>query len=177
MIVKFRRKDGTEVAFELGDKAIAIGRSPEADLVLLDDKVSRLHCGIRYWDGEYILKDLHSKNGTYVNGRRVELCKLNPGDQIRVGSCVFTVEGEAGKGTETILRELAEEFAEGKGYSTILKELVETTAPANKPAVDEVVDEALAAMPPRTPEKPPETLASSPPKRVIRIRTTPKKDK
>ncbi|MCX7817955.1 MAG: FHA domain-containing protein [Kiritimatiellae bacterium] len=172
MILRFKRKDGAQVEFEIGDRPITIGRSPEADLVILDDKVSRLHCGIRLWDGDFVLKDLKSRNGTYVNGQRVETAKLHVGDRIRIGSCVFTVENEPGKGTETILRELAEEMAEGKGYSTMLKEIVEdASAPpaAPPPAEDavEVVDEAPPAA-----KQAPETVIA-PARRVVKVRVSP----
>ncbi len=179
MILRFKRKDGTQMEFEIGDRPITIGRSPEADLVILDDKVSRLHCGIRLWDGDFVLKDLKSRNGTYVNGQRVETAKLHAGDRIRIGSCVFTVENEPGKGTETILQELAEEMAEGKGYTTILKEIVaDASAPA---AAAEQAVEVVDESPPVPPAPPaqgakgvgsPETVVA-PARRVVKVRVAP----
>ncbi len=184
MVLRYRRKDGTQTEFELGDRPITIGRSPEADLVILDDKASRLHCGIRVWDGDFILKDLKSKNGTYVNGQRVEMVKLELGDQIRVGSCVFAFEMDAGKGTQTILREVADEMAGGKGYSTMLKEIVEDSedvgeveavAAVDEPVAVEEVEPEPAPAPKRetevSPPPPPEapTLPAAP-RRVVKIR-------
>ena len=134
MILRYKKSDGTQVEFELGDRAITIGRSTEADLVILDARASRVHCGIRLWDGDFFIKDLKSRNGTFVNGQPVEMAKLQPGDQIRVGSCVFSFESEPGKGNETILREIQEEMSQGKGYATILKEVVEDTKESPAPA-------------------------------------------
>ncbi|RMH12470.1 MAG: FHA domain-containing protein [Planctomycetota bacterium] len=66
-----------------------IGRSSEA-LPITDNTVSRRHAELTPDDGLWWIRDLQSQNGTYVNGVRiVERTKLNPGDQIRVGSSVF----------------------------------------------------------------------------------------
>ena len=177
MVLRYRKKDGTQVEFELGDRPITIGRSPEADLVILDDKASRLHCGIRVWDGDFLLKDLRSKNGTFVNGQRVEMVKLEPGDQVRVGSCVFSFETDPGKGTQTILREVVDEMAGGKGYTTMLKEIVEDSGEDEVvEAVEDVEPEPIPVpepkreteiTPPHAAEAP--TLPSTP-RRVVKIR-------
>ena len=125
MKLRYSKQDGGTKEFELGEKSITIGRSPEADIILLDDKVSRIHCGVRFWDGEFYIKDLKSKNGTLVNNRRVEVAKLGPGDIIKVGHYTFTFEQDAGAGgTETAIREINDEMASGKGYHTLLKQIV-----------------------------------------------------
>jgi pSer/pThr/pTyr-binding forkhead associated (FHA) protein len=129
MILRYCRKDGTTMEFELGDRPITIGRSSDADLVILDDKASRIHCGIRRWDGDFFLKDLKSRNGTYVNGERIDMVKLNFGDRIRVGSLLFSFEQRVGKGGQTILQEVADEMSGGKGYTTLLREIVEESEP------------------------------------------------
>ena len=124
MRLRYTKKDGTQMEFELGEKPITIGRSPEADVVLLDEKASRIHCGIRLWDGEFYIKDLKSRNGTYVNDQRVEVAKLKPADRIRIGSIVFLFEQDPTKSTGVALQEMEQEMAQGKGYSTILQEIV-----------------------------------------------------
>ncbi len=67
----------------------SIGRSPSNDVVLKENKVSRQHAAINFTDGEYILIDLKSSNGIFVNGKRVEEAKLKDGDQINIGSFKF----------------------------------------------------------------------------------------
>lgn len=124
MRLHYTKKDGTQMDLELGERPITIGRSPEADVVILDEKASRLHCGIRLWDGEFYIKDLKSRNGTYVNGQRVDVAKLKSGDEIRVGSVLFSFDTDPTKKADAALQEVEEEMAQGKGYSTILKELV-----------------------------------------------------
>jgi pSer/pThr/pTyr-binding forkhead associated (FHA) protein len=125
MILRHKTKNGKTEEFELGDRPVTIGRSPDADLVILDQKASRVHCGIRIWDGEFFIKDLHSRNGTMVNGQKVDMAKLNPGDRIRVGNVVFSFEIENARGEQTILREVEEEMSRGKGYTTLLREIVD----------------------------------------------------
>jgi pSer/pThr/pTyr-binding forkhead associated (FHA) protein len=124
MRVKYTKKDGTQMEFELSERPITIGRSPEADVVILDEKASRIHCGIRLWDGEFYVKDLKSRNGTYVNDQRVDVAKLKSGDRIRVGSILFSFDQNPNKSTGVALQEMEEEMAQGKGYSTILQEIV-----------------------------------------------------
>jgi len=67
-----------------------IGRSSECDVVLPKRQVSRQHAEIERSDGSYILHDLGSKNGTYVNGQRVrgEPYRLKDGDEIQIALCV-----------------------------------------------------------------------------------------
>ena len=96
--------------------------------VLPEEKISRQHAEIRYWDGEYVIKDLKSRNGVYVNDERVRVAVLAIGDSIRIGSTVFHVEQRTEKGTRTILKEVSQERESGKGYKTILREIVQSTA-------------------------------------------------
>ncbi len=138
MHLRYINKLGIPKDIELTGEPLSIGRSREADIPLLDDKVSRVHCGIRLSDGDFYLKDVKSRNGTFVNGQRVEdTVKLKPGDRIQVGSTVFVLESasekeDAAKGIESVQSSMAD----GKGYTTILKEIVEDIAPAaeEKPA-------------------------------------------
>ena len=124
----YKNSDGKRIVTELTDTPISIGRTAEADIQLADEKASRLHCGIRCWDGEYYLKDLNSKNGTYLNNERItDISKINEGDTIRVGSSSIRVTSDAGKGTETIIQEVEDEMELGKGYNTILREIVQDT--------------------------------------------------
>jgi len=127
MIISYKRPDGLREEFKLKDDCpLTIGRSKDADIPIPDEKVSRLHCGIRFEDGEYIVKDLGSRNGTYLNDKQIVMEKLKPGDRVRVGSAILKVEKTLAKGTQTVLREVEDEMQHGKGYSTILREIVDT---------------------------------------------------
>lgn len=111
---------------DLSDEPIVIGRSPDADLVLADEKISRLHCAIRQVDGLFMIKDLDSRNGTYVNAERIHSPRpLKIGDHIRIGTSLLNIEEKLAKGSETILQEIEDEMEQGKGYHTLLKEIIE----------------------------------------------------
>jgi DNA-binding response OmpR family regulator len=68
---------------------VTIGRSEDCDVVLVERQVSRYHAQIRRTDNQYVLEDLGSKNGTYVNGREVTgPYLLQDGDEIQIALCV-----------------------------------------------------------------------------------------
>ena len=136
MHLRYVNKLGIPKDIELTGEPLSIGRSREADIPLLDDKVSRVHCGIRLSDGEFYLKDLKSRNGVFVNGQRVEdTAKLKVGDRIQVGSTVFVLESATNQeDAQKALGSVQSDMADGKGYTTILKEIVEDIAP---PATEE----------------------------------------
>jgi pSer/pThr/pTyr-binding forkhead associated (FHA) protein len=126
MRLAYQKEDGLQEFVDLTDKPIIIGRDPDADLVLSDDKISRMHCGIRQDGSCHTIKDLGSRNGTFVNAEQITTSTpLQPGDHIRIGNTLLTVEQKLSKDTETILHEIEEEMDQGKGYRTILQEIIE----------------------------------------------------
>lgn len=62
-----------------------LGRAPESEVFLDDVTVSRKHAAIHAKEKKYILKDLGSLNGTYVNGEPTVEAILNSGDEIQIG--------------------------------------------------------------------------------------------
>lgn len=62
-----------------------IGRSKNNNLSLNDKSASRKHAVINMLEGEYIISDLNSLKGTYVNGKKIEEVTLKPGDIINIG--------------------------------------------------------------------------------------------
>jgi pSer/pThr/pTyr-binding forkhead associated (FHA) protein len=130
MRLRFAGPEGKTLSVTLDAGPVTIGRAAEATLRLDDEKVSRLHCVIRVLDGDYVVKDLKSRNGTYVNDARVEVAVLHRGDVIRVGATTLTVDSNAArKGPQTLMREVGQEFERGKGYRTVLREIVESAEP------------------------------------------------
>ena len=63
-----------------------IGRSPQCQLVLADDSVSRMHAMIARAGDRFVLTDLESTNGTLVNGRPVKQARVRPGDAATFGA-------------------------------------------------------------------------------------------
>ncbi len=77
--------DGTRI-FNLDRVAINIGRRPDNHLLIDDPRVSRVHAQIRAVRGHYVIFDLDSTGGTFVNGERIRQCPLAPGDVISLSS-------------------------------------------------------------------------------------------
>ncbi|PIK91186.1 diguanylate cyclase [Synechococcus sp. 65AY6Li] len=76
------------MTFPLGETAV-VGRSSQADIQLWDHAVSRQHCRLEREGGTYILTDLGSLNGTYVNGERVTCRVLADRDRIQLGNSLL----------------------------------------------------------------------------------------
>jgi pSer/pThr/pTyr-binding forkhead associated (FHA) protein len=64
---------------------VTIGREEGNGLRLNDERVSRFHAKVQVEDGDIILTDLDSTNGTRVNGTAVQIRRLRPGDQVAIG--------------------------------------------------------------------------------------------
>ncbi len=64
---------------------VTIGREEGNGLRLNDERISRYHAKVQYEDGDVIITDLDSTNGTRVNGSTVQIRRLRPGDQVSVG--------------------------------------------------------------------------------------------
>jgi pSer/pThr/pTyr-binding forkhead associated (FHA) protein len=66
-----------------------IGRDKDADIALKDPLVSRQHVAIVYREGNYLLKDLESTNGTRMSGTLIKQADLHHGDKFRTGDTTF----------------------------------------------------------------------------------------
>ena len=64
---------------------VTIGREEGNGLRLNDERVSRFHAKVQVEDGDIILTDLDSTNGTRVNGTAIQIRRLRPGDQVSIG--------------------------------------------------------------------------------------------
>lgn len=78
--------------FPLTAREFTIGRSADNMLRVEGMLVSRYHAQISFRDGQYVLYDRESTNGTYVNGQRIAHHVLTPGDQIQIGPSVFAFQ-------------------------------------------------------------------------------------
>ena len=71
--------------FGLRDEDLVVGRSPSCDISLTDRNASSKHCRLAQERGAYVVYDLDSQNGTWVNGKRVKRRKLREGDILAIG--------------------------------------------------------------------------------------------
>ena len=79
--------DGAEKdrVYQIARSVTVIGRL-EGDIRLADPKVSSRHAQVEMMDGEAWLRDLGSTNGTFVNGKRIDLARLKHLDEVTVGA-------------------------------------------------------------------------------------------
>jgi len=82
--LRFRRKDGHEEIVVLVRTPFALGRSG-SDMNLDDTAVSRRHCELVEVGAGWVLRDLKSSNGTFLNGVRVTEQPLKDGDRVKIG--------------------------------------------------------------------------------------------
>ena len=81
-----------EASLEFGEKQIYIGRREKNDLILTDEKASRMHAYIAYERHRHVIHDAGSLNGTYLNDEKVETACLCHGDKIKMGNTVLLYE-------------------------------------------------------------------------------------
>lgn len=75
----------------IAERPLVFGRDIVCDIRVSDPLVSRRHCQI-WLDGDRVtLRDLGSSNATFVNGEPVKEARLEPGDEVAVGSAIFLV--------------------------------------------------------------------------------------
>jgi hypothetical protein len=86
-------EQGTGELYPLGFEPVSIGRHEDNEIILPDVQVSRHHAEIVMQGGRWVISDLGSANGTFVNGQQTAGPQvLNHGDLIRVGQTQFRVE-------------------------------------------------------------------------------------
>ena len=81
----------TDVFRMENSQSLVIGRASSNDIPVADERASRRHAEIFFDDGNWILRDLNSRNGTLLDGSKIDAPKvLSPGNQIVVASCRMT---------------------------------------------------------------------------------------
>ncbi|HBN77636.1 MAG TPA: hypothetical protein DD473_17855 [Planctomycetaceae bacterium] len=74
---------------------VIVGRDPQAHIRVNSTEVSRHHCEIHVRGTDVIVKDLGSRNGTFINGEAIfGEVPIHPGDTLHVGSMVFELAGK-----------------------------------------------------------------------------------
>ena len=86
----FRRRTTGLLEGAVGGR-LMLGRSSDCQLVFGDDTVSRRHAELRLVEGRWMLRDLGSSNGTWVNGRRVMEAEVAPGDDVQLGGLALRI--------------------------------------------------------------------------------------
>jgi diguanylate cyclase (GGDEF)-like protein len=102
--------DGTEAGqvHSIAQESIQIGRHPTNDIAVADAGVSRVHSRIFSVEGKYHVEDLGSRNGTFLEGSRVDQSPLRDGQSIRLGPRVTYRFAMLDARQEDLLRQLYE---------------------------------------------------------------------
>jgi uncharacterized protein (TIGR02996 family) len=91
-IVVVRGRDNAEQRLTFDKVEVSIGRSTGNDLVLPEGSISKRHARVVWKDDRYILVDLKSTNGTFVNGRKITApIVIAAGDVIAIGDFVLSI--------------------------------------------------------------------------------------
>ncbi|HVY62360.1 MAG TPA: FHA domain-containing protein [Planctomycetota bacterium] len=75
--------------------AVLIGRSQPADVVIDDPAVSSRHARITYSAGAFLIQDLGSRNGVFLNGWQIAESEIMAGDEVRIGGTLIRVAARA----------------------------------------------------------------------------------
>jgi pSer/pThr/pTyr-binding forkhead associated (FHA) protein len=89
LVLKFEGSVLQEVP--VGTKEVSIGRSPDNGLVIDNPAISHYHARVFREEDRLMLEDFGSLNGTFVNGQRVKMVHLKPGDSVLVGKHTIVV--------------------------------------------------------------------------------------
>ena len=116
-------QEGSSQVVELRAGPFTIGRAADADLVIDDPSISRMHTRLFVAEGRVVLSDLGSRNGTLLNGAAVSDPRVvAPGDVITVGKVTLVVQGQRSRGEDLFIplpnlrARLAEELTRGIHY-------------------------------------------------------------
>src|SRR3954469_5377182 len=98
------RDQGTR--FQLDGAAVTLGRGTSNAVQLHDTEVSREHAEFRKRGDAFVIRDLDSSNGTYVNGNQIKEYELASGDQVQLGRTLLLYTGV----TEGLVEDLADKI-------------------------------------------------------------------
>ena len=90
-LVLFRGND-TQKIFPLTSDVTVIGRRQDCDLCIPLMHISRRHCEIDKGAASIKLRDLNSRSGIFLNGKRVVEAEINPGDYLQIGPVTFAFQ-------------------------------------------------------------------------------------
>jgi pSer/pThr/pTyr-binding forkhead associated (FHA) protein len=135
--------DGTEKSYRLQThRPFTVGRDPGNDIILRDPKVSRHHAEIVFERGFFVLHDLASANGTYVNGKRVRVAPLTHGAKLRMGNSYGRFSEELPTETDTPGADASEQRTDGppviEHVPTSLESVPAHTVPVEKVSESDV---------------------------------------
>src|SRR5579872_1366918 len=96
-------QEGEATTFDLVDDETVIGRHPECNLQINSNMVSRKHAKVTKDSTGFLVEDMGSGNGTFVNGKKIEgPTVLDHEDRIKLGPILLRFENSAGAGQRVV---------------------------------------------------------------------------
>jgi pSer/pThr/pTyr-binding forkhead associated (FHA) protein len=86
------KKGGSQKSFSLQDSITVIGRRHDCDLCIPLKTVSRKHCQLHQDKETLKIRDLGSRSGTFLNGKRIDEAAVKAGDYIKIGPLTFGLQ-------------------------------------------------------------------------------------
>ncbi|MCA9076824.1 MAG: SpoIIE family protein phosphatase [Planctomycetaceae bacterium] len=109
---------GAATPFDLNNSETTLGRLPECTIQVQSNMVSRKHARILQQDDRYVLEDLGSGNGSFVNGKQInEPTPLKHDDRVKIGPILFRFEGDGAPEDKSTA---APTLVEGSGHETMI---------------------------------------------------------
>lgn len=90
LFVVISDSSGMEIKHQIKTSECILGRGEGSDIVINDPETSRKHCAIDIYENKFVIRDLESTNGTYLNDTRIKEDLLKEGDRIRIGNTLLT---------------------------------------------------------------------------------------
>src|SRR5215207_6324862 len=93
MLITVSEQGGGSQRYEFQKAEVTIGRLDGNDIVLVKGNVSKAHSRIVSKDGKFVVVDLRSTNGTFVNGKKITAPQVvRPADEIHIGDYILNVD-------------------------------------------------------------------------------------
>ncbi len=144
-VVMTGRHKGKTLA--LAKECVVIGRDPESEIRINSTEVSRKHCEVYLRGDHVVVKDLGSRNGTFLNGEAIfSEIKMLPGDTLHVGPMIFELAGKKKQVKKSASEDDVVDWLADEGPA----DDADTTIVTNKEA-DEMKTDSDAPLKPRAP--------------------------
>ncbi|MFN0062338.1 MAG: ATPase, T2SS/T4P/T4SS family [Myxococcaceae bacterium] len=96
LVISVAEKDGETQQYRFDKSEVTLGRLAGNDIVLSKGNVSKVHARIVNKDGKFVIVDMRSTNGTYVNGKKISAPQvIRQSDRVHIGDYVLNVEPDA----------------------------------------------------------------------------------
>src|SRR5512144_2491831 len=156
-------KGGAERRETFDRSEINVGRVQGNDLMLPKGNVSKRHARLLFRDGRFIVTDLKSTNGTYVNGRKIAQATIvREGDKIYIGDFVLRIEAGSGGAVASPPPDAYSAPLTDDGIASDIQS-APPALPQHAPPTAAAIPVPLVALPPPPPPPPPPAPLIAPP--------------